>query len=37
LADETNQTVYVVDSRGGTRKLAKFNEVYVPPETKQAN
>jgi hypothetical protein len=37
LADETNQTVYVVDSRGGTRKLAKFNEVYVPPEKKQAN
>ncbi|MGC8644269.1 MAG: hypothetical protein ACP5XB_30785, partial [Isosphaeraceae bacterium] len=35
LADETDQTVYVVDSNGGTRKLAKFNEVYVPPDKRK--
>jgi hypothetical protein len=37
LADETDQTVYVVDSNGGTTKLAKFNEVYVPPDKKRPN
>ena len=35
LADETNQTVYVVDGNGGTTKLAKFNEVYVPPDKRK--